>query len=287
MADDLDLASLDFRALMSDRRKGLVLKPILHNYLFDARFPDFSIHFRKMTMERQPDGWFHPSAHPLWPERALHHYLADPGSIIAEQKDYMGTLSVTVGTAMHGFIQMCLADAKVLPPELQRCGVCAPGEGCRAPGATEEPGVVDEEAGERGHMDGVLDLSSLSVPGPEWEHPVFEFKTSNQAKLRKVDDLDLDRFTELWPDYYAQQQSYLRMSGRRMSIVVFMSMGYPWEMREFHVPFDREFAHGVREKYTRVRQHVADQVPPRDCCGPTTKQGASCPARRLCSAAAR
>lgn len=279
----LDPGSLDLRAAIRETGRGLILKPILRNYLYDARFPDFDMRFRNHAMEREPDGWFHPSTHPLWPERQLYHYLAHPELMRVERKDYMGALSVTVGRAMHGFIGVCLTDAGVMPAELQRCRSCPPGGGCRAPGEVEEPGVQDVEAGERGHMDGLLDLSRLPLPGPEYESPVFEFKTTNSAKLRKLADLDLDGFRATWPEYHAQQMPYQRMSWRRMTVVLVMALGYPWDMREFHVPYDRGLAVGVRDKYLRVRQAVADQRPPRDCCGSPR----SCPAGLVCDRVAR
>lgn len=268
-----DLAGFDFSRAMRDAQQGLVLKPILHNYLYDAKFPDFAVHFKNHEMERAPDGWFHPSTHPLWEARMLYHYLANPHLMVAEKKEYMGTLSVTIGSAMHGFIQMCLEDAGVLPKELQACEVCPAGV------PLHEPGVIDEEAGERGHMDGLLDLSRISLPTPDLAWPVFEFKTSNMMKLSKVDDLDLEAYRAKWPDYYAQNQSYMRMSGRRYVVVLFLGMGYPWEMKEIHVPYDPAFAQQVRAKYLAVRQAVADQRPPEVCCNKVK----SCPAGRICA----
>lgn len=267
-----DLAGLDFSGAMRDAKKGMILKPILGNYLFDASFPAHTVRFPKEDMERKPDGWFHPSEHPLWTERALYAYLAHPHQMVIEKKDYMGSLSVTVGKAMHSFIQMCLTDAKVMPKGLQKCTVCPPTAKCK------EPGVIDREAGTRGHMDGVLDLSALSVP-QEAERSVFEFKTTNDRKLSKVDDLDLDKYREVFPHYYAQNQEYLRMSGLRFLVVFFLAMGYPWQMKEIHVPYDPTYALKIRDKYLRVRQAVADQAPARDCCG----LAKGCPARGTCT----
>lgn len=271
-----DLAGIDFSASMRDAQAGLLLKPILHNYLFDAKFPDYSIDFINHEMEREPDGWFHPSTHPLWHPRVLYQYLSQPHLMRIEKKEYMGTLSVTIGTAMHGFVQMCLEDAGVLPKALQVCTVCDPAL------PLHEPGVIDEDAGERGHMDGLLDFSSLSVVSRELESPVFEFKTSNLMKLAKLHDMDLEHYKKTWPDYYAQNQSYMRMSGRRMVVVLFLGMGYPWDMKEVHVPYDAGFSQQVRQKYLDVRQAVADQRPLAQCCGSTK----TCPAGRICLTAA-
>lgn len=265
MGDNV-LAGLDFSTAMRDVHAGMIVKPLLHNYLFDASFPAFTMEFPQEQMHRAPDGWFHPSTHPLWPEATLYHYLATPDRLVNEKKDYMGALSITVGKAMHGFVQMCLEDLGIRPAHLQACTLCPPEAGC------DEFGLADETVGERGHVDGMLDLSGHSVPAAA-ENPVWEFKTTNERRVLSLTDMDLAGFRKTWPAYYAQQQSYLRMSGKALSIVVIMQMGYPWTMREFHLPYDRGFSMGVREKYLSVRQAVADQRAPR-CCGRVK----SCPA---------
>ena len=193
------LHGLDFGATMRDVTKGLLVKPVLHNYLYDAAFPDFDVKFRNHAMEREPDGWFHPSTHPLWKPGALLRYLTRPSEMPVEKKRYMNTLSITFGTAFHGFVEVCLEDAGIRPKALNVCTVCprecpAPkgrgkikacgcsfDEGPLNPDGTHkvgctEPGVVDAETGSRGHMDGLLDLSRLSVPNAVYENPVFEFK---------------------------------------------------------------------------------------------------------------
>lgn len=268
-APDL-LAGLDFQQAVRNVRKGMVLKSLVQNYLHDVpslRWPEMP---ERDFGDRPPDGWFHPSTHPLWPERALFDYLANPARIASEPPDYMRTLSLAFGVAMHGFMAYILESAGLRPPELQRCEICRPEAECN------EPGVQDEEAGERGHMDGIL-----ALPGYYGED-IFEFKTANNRNLSRVPDLDLDAFRAKWPDYYAQQQSYLRMSGRRRSVVLIMSLGYPWDMREIHVPFDPAFADDTREKYMRVRQAVADQRAPG--CGCLRAQRNGCPSRGLCAA---
>ena len=273
---DADLVGLDFRHMVRDVSKGLIVKPILHNYLFDAAFPAFTMDFPKQEMARAPDGWFHPSTHPLWTDRQLYYYLTRPGGMQAERLEYMSTLSVTVGKAMHGFIEMCLTDAGLRPLDLQRCTMCPPEAHC------DEAGVMDEESRSRGHMDGVLSLTHLHHDFAE-DFPVFEFKTTNIMKLSKIKDLDLATYRKLWPEYYAQIQEYMRMSGKRMAVVLFMSMGYPWEMREFHVPFDRAFATGIRDKYLSVidlAEH-AEKTNYTRCCG----KPKSCPAKAVCTIA--
>ena len=270
----IDFAGFDFRGSFRDITQGLVLKPLLHSYLFNAKLPAITIHLDESEMgERRPDDWFHPSTHPLWSEMALYRYLTQPDIFPGEQMQYMNTLSVTVGKILHEFVQACLKDLGVLPPELQVCKVCPPERGCK------EAGVLDADLGERGHVDGMLDLTQITSVLPPKRYPIFEFKTSNPQKLVSVQDMDLDGFRKKWPEYYGQQQSYQRMSGAPYSILLMMATGYPWEMREFHIPHDLGYATEVADKYRRVRQAVADQRPP-TCCG-----SKGCAAFTLCQQA--
>ena len=196
-----------FRSIITDARQGTVIKPLLHSYLFEADWPeDFSITFKKGSSTRPPDGWFHPSQHPTWPERMLWFYLTQPDKMISEKFAYMNTMSVTVGTAMHGFIETCLRHIGILagPDTLQELGFSVNSR-------DGEPGAEDRPRLSRGHMDGVV---RVSVPQYlEYPYHLFEFKSSNEMALRSIDDLDLEGFMKKWPTYYAQAQEYLRISG--------------------------------------------------------------------------
>jgi hypothetical protein len=263
-----------FRRITSATQSGAVLKPLLHAYLFDAKWPELNLNLPAQKASRKPDGWFHPSTHPLWPERMLYYYLTEPEKLIPEPLEYMGTMSVTIGTLMHLFIQECLRDQGVLlnPEQLAADGIATDDKG--------EPYLVDDECGSRGHTDGI---TQVDVPAfPQWGRQSFEFKTSNNMKLSKIEDLDLDTFKEKWPDYWAQQQEYLRMSGYGLSIVLMLGMGYPWDIREFHIPADPMWQHQIREKYLRVRAAVRHGQPPQPCCGPGSKEAKACVARAAC-----
>ncbi len=264
----MDLTGLDFATAMSDVGKGLIVKPLLQNYLYDAKFPEFDLHFRKESMERGPDGWFHPSTHPVMHERALYYYLTD-SRFPVERKRYMGTIAVMMGKITHEFVQVCLTDAGIRPVGLQRCTTCPSERKCR------EPGVLDEKLGERGHLDGLLDLSGLSHIPEDQAYPVFEFKTV--SNLRSLEDMDSAAYRKRWPEYWAQQQRYQRLSRRRYSVVLFMEPYWPFNMVEIHVPYDLAWNLQVDAKYRSVRQAVADKREPMACCGVK-----SCPTAALC-----
>jgi hypothetical protein len=64
-------------------------------------------------------------------------------------------------------------------------------------------------------------------------------------------------------------------------VVLIVTLGYPWDMREVHVHYDHAAAYEVRERYLRVRQAVADQRPPR--CGCLRAAAvSSCASRGMC-----
>lgn len=258
----------NFSRIVKGIGEGVVLKPLLHSYLFDADFPeDFSVDFHQHKMKRDPDGWFHPSTHPLWPARKLWLYANHPDACIVLPKEYMGALSVTIGTAVHSFIQMCLDAMGVLVMSERIV------DGLPEP--SPEHYVEDIALRSRGSMDGVL---KLTIPGRAETRQLFEFKTSNLMKLSKLKDLDLDAFRNTWPDYYVQVQEYMRMSGLRLAVVLFMAMGYPWELREFHVPFDESIARDISAKY---RLAVQPDMP-QPCCGPGSKTAKACEMRLAC-----
>lgn len=246
-----------FRNLARQVTSGLVLAPILTTYLHDAKYPpEFNVAFSNHGGSRAPDGWFHPSTHPRQPARQLYYYMAEPEKVVSEPLEYMGALSTTMGTAIHGFVQMCLKD-----------------QGCLV---DDEVYVENAETRSRGSMDGVLQL-------PSYESPVgFEFKTSNQMKLNGIVDNDVEAFRHKWPHYYSQVTEYMRISGLRKFIVLFMAMGYPWTLKEFQIDYDLSHAMEIETKYRQVLHAVEHQEVPDPCCLPGSAQAKACGARFVC-----
>lgn len=262
----------NFRGVLNSASDGLVIKPLLHSYLLEAKFPKhFTVTFRQHALDHGPDGWFHPSTHPLWTERQLWYWINRPETFIPEKMAYMSVLSITMGSAVHDFQDFCLKDMGVL---LTPDGPCP----CGDP-ECKEWYVEDLELQSRGHMDG---RAALHVPAyPEFTQQVYEFKTiTERAKLPPKDN-DIDWLIAKKPGYYAQVQEYLRMTGFRLAIVLFLSMGHPWEMREIQIPFNQKFAYDISEKYRRVLEAPSDALPP-PCCGPGSKESKVCPFRGTC-----
>lgn len=260
-------AAPNFRKVLQSVRNDEKVVPLLRSALWDPSFKSFTVKVEGFR-SRPPDGWFHPSTHPLWSRPMLYHYLAGTPGMKEEPFDPQGTIAVTAGTFFHSFVQRVLVDHKVLEKQPVTCGC-----GAKHPERAEVY-LEDREALSRGHSDGVT-----------YEGDGFEFKTMHPAKMGKIPKGSpssqevLDWFLDRCPDYYAQAQEYLRMSGRQRMVVVIMSLTYPFEMREIHVPYNPFAATKVRDKYAEVIQAVADRRPFRCECGPTNT---SCPVSMIC-----
>ena len=249
-------ASPTFKKVMKGLADGEKLIPAVRSYLYDPAFPTFEVQIHGFE-EREPDYWFHPSTHPLWTERQLFFYLTQPEQLATEVHDMLSTMAITAGNFWHSFMQVCLIDAGIL--------------------SEAEVAVADDDVLSRGHMDGTL------VFGEAWE-----FKTMNGQKLNRLAKGSpgsaevIESFKQMLPVYYAQAQEYMRMSGYRIMRVLIMETAYPFPMREIAIPYDPAFALGIRDKYARVRQAVADQRMPQPCCAPQSKEAKACPAREIC-----
>lgn len=103
--------------------------------------------------------------------------------------------------------------------------------------------------------------------------------TAKQELVRKI--TSVEAYIEMYPGYYLQAIEYMRMSGSRAERVVVMALSYPYEMREFVIPYDLGVANQIAEKYKRVLQAVADRRPPM-CEGCFRVKGNLCPARAIC-----
>lgn len=268
------MQSLDFGTTLAESQKGLLVKPLLRNFLYDGNKPHVSVEFKPHPLDLVAgDGWFHPSTHPLLDQKQLYDYLVCPEDLAEPRVEYMGTLSMMIGTALHGFLQACMVEIGLLQPKYQRCEVCPAKAKCR------EPGVMDERTGARGHMDG-----RLTLPTYEPGSVILELKTTGEGGERKMlqlaDDLDNEAFKAKFLPYWAQAQEYMRISGYRLVVLFMMGLGYPWPMREFHIHYDPHFAGEIQEKYLQVRQAVADQQPPHCHC--TSIEKSKCLSRNLC-----
>lgn len=267
--------SMDYEAML--RREGVsassgaVVVPLIRLHLAEGRFP----RGKKIAMpggdpQRKPDGWFHPSSHPTMDARKLFYYMTEPDRWDPEPFSIEARMSVTVGTLMHGIVQVVLEDLGLWQMPVGTCPACGRTYG-RQDDQCGEPGVADPVLKRRGHMDGVLLTPQLGMTG-------YDLKTINHFAVGKMPDMDVEYFKLKYPYYYGQMQEYMALSGLRLVIVVFQGMGFPWEMREIHVPYDEQYVVALEAKYRLVREAVAAGVPPVACCQHGSKAAKACPA---------
>lgn len=263
-----------FNRMMSGISKDLIITPFLLAQLNKGEYGPFET---KMPGRKERkydsshvDGWFHPSSHTTLGARKLYYYLTEPQNWDPEPFSAEGRMSVTIGTMMHSFIEKLLLDCGALvAPEGETCTACSKKIGKKR-GECYEHGVSDPEVMSRGHMDGRINPAILDAG--------FEFKSSNPRSLDALKDNDTETFKKKYLTYYGQVQEYMRMTGLKQFIVLFMATAYPWTTKEFLIDFDPEFSKSIEEKYKDVRHHVEIGVPPEPCCAVQSKEARTCPA---------
>lgn len=245
-----------FQKLMVEHKEGLIVKPLLSAYLIGQQQPEFTVTFAKRK-ERKPDGWFHPSTHPLWTERQLYYYVTEGDRLISDPFSEVGMMSITIGTVLHSFLQAIMVDLGIMEPD------------------SVEAIVKDEATRAKGAVDGFITMDGVDA--------VWDLKTTNPHALSGLEDLDLDQFAMKYPRYYAQQQEYMRLSGKPLSIVTMITTASPWRQCEFHIPYNPQWGKDMAEKYQRVIACVEAGTPPaEECCLPGMPLSKKCQARVPC-----
>lgn len=264
-----------FRRMAQMVSQDVFLVPLIEAYLRSAKFPKvFNVTFRDEGQERKPDGFFHPSTHPEWPERMLFYYLTEPEKMIPEEIAAENRMAMLMGTGVHDIIQVCMIDAGILLKPTGTCVCCGKTHG-RRKNECNEWGAIDPVLGRRGHMDGILEIEG-------WGRGPFEFKTISDKATRGLEHHDLEWLKERKPGYYKQVQDYLDMTGYQKAMIVFGILGFPWRLVEIEVPIDYQFLSKHRAKYQSVRTAEKDGVLPDPCCAIGSKTAKTCPARRVC-----
>lgn len=266
-----------FRRWASMVADGLVVKPLVEAYLRQGKFPEvFTVTYRDEGKERKPDGFFHPSTHPMWAERQLYYYLAEPDKLIPEEIAYENRMAMLMGTGAHSLIQECMYDAGVLIRPTGTCVACGRPHGT-GKDECDEWGAIDKVLGRRGHMDGILQTTAA-----EWGRGLFEFKMINPNAAFGLTDNNLEWLKTRHLDYYAQVQDYLDMNGMSMCILLFCIPTFPFKLVEIAIPYDHAFMIEQKAKYRRVREMVTLEVLPDPCCAPRSDMAKTCPARGVC-----
>lgn len=235
------------RTMADQAAEGCLVKPIFYQWVMDDGL-DITINLMVPKPRwREPDGRFHASSHPLASKRELWLWLA--GRTVPEPFGYTSRMAVMFGSLGHGVVETFLdwMGAAVPLPE-GNCPACGrPRRPLRARPSLKyctEHGAVHPDTRSSCHLDSILRFGG-DLHG-------FDLKTIYPLGLRGVPDMNESYFREKWPKYWAQMQECMRITGLRRYIVFFLSMGSPWEVREFHIPFDPAFAVETEAKYRAV-----------------------------------
>lgn len=238
-----------FRSIIKSGVNKDILIPRIRSSLYRPDFSEFSVKVSGFE-HRKPDGRFHPSEHPLWSEDKLVAYLK--GKLDREPMDISGVFAVTQGSFWHSFLQTIgIQDGwlKVSTPNVDNLPDQA------------EFAVNDEELGTGGHMDGILNSELLGLTTLSG----LEIKSMNGFKASKCPNGSPDDPAKInWlkvehPTYDAQAQEYMRMSGIYEQRFLFLTLEYPYPMREVVLPFDPILSKQITDKYRRVRERVANE----------------------------
>lgn len=246
-----------FTRLAEVAARGTLVKPLLHQFAMSDAVAGINIIVDR-PVRRAHDGWFHASQHPLASAYELYQWMTARSE--PEEMSYASRMSVMMGSCGHGIMEAFLAWAGIAEPLPEGdCPAC--GRPYRPLRARPDPrkyctehGFRHEATRARCHLDSILGFGDGTRYG-------WDFKTINPFGLKNIRDMDLDCFREKWPGYWAQGQECMRLSGLRRYIFLFMTMGFPWETREFHFDFDPEFAMATEQKYLDVISHLERGVP--------------------------
>jgi hypothetical protein len=229
--------------------KGCLVKPIFLRWIQDQSIPlNFPLWIER-SGNREPDQWFHPSGHPMMSESDLLDYLLYPRYVQRDPLAYGGAMGTLNGTMWHGVVGAILDAAKLTVPlpesDCEACGLPRPKRGQFVrEGQCGEHSGIDYRTRSKGHLDKILNLRD----GPRG----FDLKTRFKGGLRKSPDMDTEYFAATWPYYYYQAQEYMRITGLRRYIVLFLEAGSPWDTREYHIDFDPAVGLEIESKYLSV-----------------------------------
>ena len=239
-----------FRNVSQQAAEGCLVKPLLINFFLSEEPFRIRIDLQR-SLDRPPDDWFHASTHPLMSGRELYRYMAQPDQYRREPMGYAGKMGTMFGTIAHEVVRQALIQLRVVVPVPE--GTCA---ACHLPQPRmcKEHGACDPETRSRGHLDGILNLGAAGTWG-------LDLKTIYALGLSKVPDMDLEFFRQKWPKHYYQAIEYMRLTGLRQFIFLYMSMGNPWEFREYQIPWDPQAALEIETKYRGVLAAIERGTP--------------------------
>ena len=204
-----------------------------------------------LDADGRPDGFFHPSSHPMLGERELYYrfHPAFRDKLTLEPNTVEKQLAFAVGSAIHAVVQTQMQMAKLVTPE------------------DIEVEYVNEEHNVRGRIDWL-------AHHPNGTRLLVELKTCNQRKFANQTEPD--------PSWVAQVNLGLDSQDLDLGILLMLEVGYPYRLTEWRIRRNRELLDNLYAKFDRVREAIARNEPPRHCCAPDSTTMKACPARFHC-----
>lgn len=228
-----------------------VIVPYLENSFMSGDWPDTYTITVPAFIDRDNDGWFHPSSHCLGDPRWL-YYQVHPDLMNTQtypRRTSMEVMTLAVGTVMHAIIQ----------------------EKFKIAGLTTDSDIEIKLTDEVNHARGSLDFAVTLPNSTRW--PV-ELKTMNSMAYSAL------RFPK--PEWVAQLNMYMDWMGHDEGIILVFQLGYPYNFREFKIRRDTELLKKIYGKWELVREAVALGVLPDHCCPLDSPKMTSCSARNIC-----
>ena len=204
-----------------------------------------------LDADGRPDGFFHPSSHPMLGERELYYrfHPATRDKMAWEPNTVEKQLAFAVGSAIHAVVQTQMQMAKLVTPE------------------DIEVEYVNEEHNVRGRIDWL-------AHHPNGTRLLVEMKTRTPRKFAYQ--------TEPEASWVAQVNLGLDSQNCDLGILLMLEAGYPYRLTEWRIRRNRELLDNLYAKFDRVREAIARNEPPRHCCAPDSTTMKACPARFHC-----
>ncbi len=229
-----------------------MVTPYLENAIMADTWPDqYEIKVDSRPYYGLGDGYFHPSTHTMMGERQL-YYMFHPDhreKMVREPKRLASQMIFAMGSAMHAVVQTQFQMANVL----------------------EDKDIEVEYINKEHHVRGRLDFI-VTAPGG-LRIPV-ELKTINPFLFQKT--------KEIKPTWDAQLSLALDALGFNEGILLMVTRGDPFLIKEFRVPRNDELLSKIYKKFDYVRECIALNTPPKPCCALGSNEMKGCPARFEC-----
>ncbi len=226
------------------------LAPYLEKALLSDSWPDV-MEFQVDTSPKQHDTFFHPSSHTTGSERWLYYQMHPElkKQRMNRKMSMTDHMTLTMGKAAHSIVQTQLIHAGLI--------------------AEEDTEVLhtDYEHNWRGSMDWRYTFQSNRTFG-------VEMKTTNSRSFERLQT----------PYKSAVNQLNIYLDGQELEegIILYVEMGYPFRVKEFHITRNDKLIREIYTKWDNVMEAIAEGQAPKYCCELNSDSMQKCNARFLC-----